>query len=80
MVKAGHIKVFARNEIQQYHYAYVRHNLNSKTLNSSARTNDMARNCVNAHYNMWKEGDFALLIGMQRFELIEVENKFNIQL
>jgi hypothetical protein len=81
MVKAGHIGVYSRDEIQQYHYAYVRHNLNSKVKNSSAQSDEKSAKQILEHFDNWKSvKDGALLIGNQKFELEEVDNKFNIKI
>jgi len=81
MVKAGYTRIYTRSEIQQYHYAYVRHNLNSKIKNSSAQSDKQSSNEVINHYENWKgKEDKALLIGNQKFDLVEVENKFNIKI
>jgi len=80
MVKAGHCRVYTREEIQQYHYAYVRHNIKSKVLNSSARVPKQQQEFVMMYYDEYKEGNKAILLGMQIFEVKEVENKFNIEI
>lgn len=81
MVKAGHTRVYTRKEIQQYHYAYVRHNLLSKVLNSSAQSDVQNAELVMERYENWKSvEDGACLIGKQEFGLKEVPNKFNISI
>lgn len=80
-IKAGYCRIFTRKEIQMYHYSYLRLDLLSKIKNSSAQTNIFEQNNVLAHYeNCNKITDGALLLNNQKFDLIEVENKFNIQL
>jgi len=81
MVKAGYTRVYTRQEIQQYHYAYVRHNLLSKVNNSSAQSDEQNAAMVLERYENWKSvEDGALLIGNQEWKLKEVKNKFNIRL
>ena len=81
MVKAGYTRIYTRDEIQQYHFAYVRKNLISKVKNSSAQSDKQSANQVIQHYDNWKsKKDGALLIGNQNFGLEEVENKFNINI
>ena len=81
MVKAGHTRIYKRDEIEQYHYAYVRHNLISKIKNSSAQSNKESQKQILNHYDQWKgKEDGALFIGNQKFNLVEVENKFNIEI
>lgn len=80
MVKAGYCRVYTREEIEQHHFAYIRHNLISKTTNSSAQTDEKSKLMVNYQFDNWKKGDGALLIGLQKFGLKEVDNKFNIKL
>lgn len=81
MIKAGHLRVYKREEIQQYHYAYVRHTLESKVKNSSAQSDEKTGAMVKFHYDNWKNKEQgALMIGLQRYKLIEVPNKFNIKI
>lgn len=80
-IRVGHPRVYSRDEIQMYHYAYVRHNLDSKVANSSAQTSTESKEAVKKHFDNWSIiSDGALMIGMQSFGLKEVENKFNIEL
>tara|TARA_R110001592_G_scaffold298384_2_gene569164 strand:- start:124 stop:924 length:801 start_codon:yes stop_codon:yes gene_type:complete len=79
--KAGYTRVYTREEIVQYHYAYVRHNLISKVHNSSAHSDIQSKKIVIDHYTNWDNiKDGAKLIGNFDFKLEEVENKFNIKL
>jgi hypothetical protein len=81
MVKAGYAKVYKREEIQMYHYAYVRNNLISKVNNSSAQSDENSSKEIIKRYEKWKsKEDGALCINMIENKLIEVENKFNIKL
>ena len=43
MVKAGHCRIYKEEEIVQHHFAYVRHNLDSKVENSSAQTDKKSK-------------------------------------
>lgn len=80
-VKAGYTRVYSREEIEMYHYAYVRHNLISKVTNSSAQSDIISQKQICYHFDNFKEAkDGALFIGLQPFALKEVENKFNINL
>ena len=64
-----------------YHYAYVRHNLNSKVQNTSAQMDDISKKQVCFHFDTFsKPEDGALFIGLQPFKLKRVHNKFKIQL
>ena len=80
-VKSGHLKVFAREEIQQYHYAYVRHHLIDKVKNSTAQSEIEDGQKVIDHYDNWKGiEDGALTIGLHKHKLKEVKNKFAIDI
>lgn len=80
-VKAGYSRIYQRDEIEMYHYAYVRHNLVSKVTNTSAQMDIMAKKKVCYHFDKFKTIDEgALFIGMQQFNLKEVPNKFNIKI
>lgn len=81
MVKAGHCKVYKTDEIVQHHFAYVRNNLDSKVKNSSAQSDEKSKEAVKYHFNNWSSvNDGAIMIGMQKYGLKEVENKFDIEL
>jgi hypothetical protein len=81
MIKAGHVRIYTREEIQMYHYAYVRNNLISKVNNSSCQSDKQSKKEVIERYENWKTiDDGALFIGKQERTLKEVENKFNIKL
>jgi len=81
MIKAGHVRIYTREEIQMYHYAYVRNNLISKVNNSSCQSDKQSKKEVIERYENWKTiDDGALFIGKQENKLIEVENKFKIKL
>jgi hypothetical protein len=82
-MKAGDCRIYTRNEIQMYHYSYVRADIHSKINNSSSS----ARICklqkektINHFDNCNKVSDGAMFLNNCKFELIEVENKFNIEL
>lgn len=78
---AGHTRVFTRNEIEMYHYSYLRKDIESKIFNSSAQSDIQSKKIVIDHYNNWDNiKDGAKLIGNFDFKLEEVENKFNIKL
>ncbi len=80
-VKAGYCRIYQRDEIQMYHYAYVRHNLVSKVNNTSAQMDIVSKQQVCYHFDNFKSiKDGALFIGLQPFALKKVENKFNINL
>ena len=76
---AGYCKIFTKDEIQMYHYSYVRKNIESKIYNSSAQSDKKNQKIVIDHFNNWKNiEDGAKFIGGYNFKLKEVENKFNI--
>lgn len=78
-VKAGYSRIFQRDEIEMYHYSYVRHNLLSKVENTSAQSNNESKKRVCKHFDNFKsKDDGALLINLQEFKLKEVQNKFDI--
>ena len=82
-MKAGDCRIYTRNEIQMYHYSYVRADIESKINNSSAcsRINDLQKQETINHFNNCnKVSDGAMFLNNCKFELIEVENKFNIEL
>jgi hypothetical protein len=82
-MKAGDCRIYTRNEIQMYHYSYVRADIHSKINNSSssARINDLQKQTTINHFNKCnKVSDGAMFLNNCKFELIEVENKFNIEL
>jgi hypothetical protein len=80
-MKAGNSRIFTRDEIEMYHYSYVRKDMVSKVSNSSAHFNvEHQREIIN-HWNDAtdiKKG--ALFLSNQKFNLIECENIFNIKL
>ena len=82
-IKSGDCRIFTRKEIQMNHYSYVRCDLHSKINNSSAssRLTDLQKQETINHFNNFKKvSDGALFLNNRKFELIEVENKFNIEL
>lgn len=60
---SGNFKIFNRDEIQMHHLSYVRNDIKSKLDNSSANISFSNTDIVINHYNTWKPGDVALLIG-----------------
>ena len=80
-VKAGYTRVYTRDEIELYHYAYVRNDIRSKVNNSSSQSSDEHKELVCNHYENWKTiEDKAIFIGGKEYTLREVNNKFNIQI
>ena len=80
-VKAGYSRIYSREEIEMYHYAYVRKRIRSKVENSSSQMEDELKDKICYHYDQWKGvEDKALFIGNTEHTLREVENKFNIQI
>ena len=80
-VKAGYVRIYQRDEIEMYHYAYVRHNLISKVTNTSAQMDEISKQQVCFHFDNFRdEKDGALFIGLQPFKLKKVHNKFKIEL
>jgi hypothetical protein len=80
-VKAGHTRIFTRDEIEMHHFAYVRKDLWSKVMNSSAQMDEISKKKVIHHYEKFNDiNDGALFIGLQSHKLKEVPNQFNIEL
>ena len=80
-VNAGYSRIYQRDEIEMYHYAYVRHNLKSKVTNTSAQMDEISKQQVCFHFDTFRnEKDGALFIGLQPFDLKVVPNKFNIEI
>lgn len=82
-MKAGDCRIYTRNEIQMNHYSYVRSNIHSKINNSSSSSrisNLQKQQTINHFNNCKKVTDGAMFLNNRKFELIEVENKFNIEL
>lgn len=80
-VKAGYSRVYTRDEIEMYHYAYVRKRIRQKVENSSSQISDEIKDKVCYHYDHWKGiDDKALFINGSEHTLIEVDNKFNIEI
>jgi len=80
-IKAGHSLIYTRDEIEMYHYSYVRKSIEVKIENSSARNEQKITNSIINHYNNFNQiSDGALLVGNTLVDLIKVENKFNIEL
>lgn len=80
-IKAGYSRIFERSEIEMYHFSYVRKNLLSKVRNSSAQFNKVVQDKVVNHWNdISNISQGALFLNNQKFDLIESENVFNINL
>ena len=80
-IKAGHSLIYTRDEIEMYHYSYVRKSIKTKIENSSARNEQKYSDLIINHYNNFnKVTDGGLLLGKTLVDLIKVENKFNIEL
>jgi hypothetical protein len=79
MIKAGFPKVFTRDEIEMHHFSYVRNNIESKVVNSSAQMSSIEKDKVIAYFNNWKEGDKAFFLGNQIFDLKKSSNHFGIR-
>jgi hypothetical protein len=80
-VKAGYSRIFNRDELIMYHYAYVRRNINSKVFNTSSQVDFEQKQKVINHWNNFKnEKDGALFIGDVKHNLVKTENKFNIEI
>lgn len=74
---------FKEDEIMMHHFSFVRKNIRVKLLNSSSRVNfnHSIDDFVN-YFENWKLGNKILDYDMSEkpFEIIEVENKFNISI
>jgi hypothetical protein len=80
-VSAGHPRIFKREEIQMHHFAYVRKDLLTKIKNSSVQMDTGSQKQLLHHFNNWKGKESgALMLSEQKYELIEVDNYFNIKL
>jgi len=80
-VKAGYSRIYSRDEIEMYHYAYVRKSIRMKVENSSSQSSDEDKDKVCYHFDHWKGiEDKALFIGNTEYTLKEVDNKFNIEI
>ena len=80
-VKAGYPLVFSRNEIQMYHYSYVRKDLKSKLANTSSQMDKKSQEAILYHFNSWKKKeDGVFLLTEDDVKLKEVPNKFNIKI
>jgi len=79
-MKSGYAKIFTREEIQMYHYAYVRRNFESKVRNSSAQADKKTQEKIINHFKKFtKEDELAQMIGQyEGSKVIKVENKFKI--
>jgi hypothetical protein len=77
----GNCKIFTRDQIEMHHMSYVRDNIAKKLFNSSAIYNFSNRvDELISYYNDWKEGDRALLAGVEEhyYDLNKVENIFKV--
>ena len=80
-IKAGHCLIYTRDEIEMYHYSYVRKSIVVKIENSSARNEQKITDSIINHYNNFnKITDGGLLVDNKLVNLIKVENIFNIRL
>jgi hypothetical protein len=80
-ITAGHSLIYTRNEIEMYHYSYVRKSIITKIENSSARNEQKNSDLIINHFNNFtKITDGGLLLGNTLVDLIKVENIFNIKL
>lgn len=62
-MNSGKFKIFDRNEIQMHHMSYIRNDINKKFQNSSAKVNFKDIDLVLNHYNNWKNGQDAIMLG-----------------
>ena len=81
-MKAGYVRIFSREEIEMYHYAYVRKNIESKIRNSSAQADKSFQDRIIKQFNSFKESDRkCMMLGQhQATNLKIVDNKFNIKI
>ena len=80
-IKCGHTLIYTRDEIEMYHYSYVRKSIETKIENSSARNEQKNSDLIINHYNNFnKITDGGLLLGNTLVDLIKVENVFNIRI
>lgn len=80
-IKAGYSRVYTRDEIQMHHFSYVRKDIESKIRNSSSQFSvEEQDEVINHFHNASNIEKGALFLNNQRFKLIEVENKFNIEI
>ena len=81
-MKAGYVKIFSRDEIEMYHYAYVRKNIESKIKNSSAQADKTIQERIIKQYNSFTKKDRdCMMLGQTHTQKVKVvENKFNIEI
>ena len=81
-LKAGYSRVFARDEIEMYHYSYVRSSIISKIVNSSSQSDYETKSEIISHFDKFKNiKQGALIVGNYEIqELKKVDNKFNIEI
>lgn len=81
-ITKNNVKVFTRDEIEMFHASYVRSDVRSKFINSSAKVNfeNDIENLI-YYFNNWQDGDDALVAGKppKKYKLVKVENKFGIK-
>jgi hypothetical protein len=69
---SGNIKIFKREEIEMHHYSWIRNDIKTKIVNSSAKRNWAGQiNEMVLHYENWKPGMKAYCAG-QYFDLVKV--------
>ncbi len=82
-LESKNLIAFKRDEIEMYHYSYVRNDIRTKLNNSSANTNWKNKiEYLANYYDNWKFPDKALLAGTEDrfYDVIECENIFDILL
>ena len=81
-LKAGYVRVFSREEIEMYHYSYVRKDIRSKVLNSSSQRSLEHQEEIISYFNTYtEENDKVRLLGNDSYNSVKkVKNKFNIKI
>ena len=81
-LKCDNLRIFTRDEIEMHHLSYVRDDIRTKLMNSSASVNYISRiDEIVEHYETWKPGDVAYLAGkeIRYHNLREIESTFYIK-
>ena len=81
-LKAGYVRVYSREEIEMYHYSYVRKDIQSKILNSSSQMSVEHQEEIISYFNSYtEEVDKVRLLGNDSYNIVKkVKNKFNIKI
>jgi hypothetical protein len=76
----GNCIVFSRDEIEMHHFSYIRKDMKIKFVNSSSVFSETEINETLKHFNNFKIGNKALLLGNRLYDVVETKNIFNIKI